>query len=99
MLLPLWPQAPAWRQLQGTGLSFCHPFLVLQEDGSVPSQEAEVLSESLVQTSSHCHEAAALAGAREGVFSCMMEGGWCWSPIGLAMGAGLAAIPGLGAAA
>lgn len=98
MSLPLWPRAPAWRQLQGTGLCFCHPFVGLQEDGSVPSQEAEVLSESLVQTSSHCHEAAALHGAGEGLFSCVMEAGWCWSPTGLAVGAGLAAIPGARAA-
>lgn len=65
----------------------------------MPSQEAEVLSESLVQTSSHCHEAVALHGAGEGLFSCVMEGDWCWSTSPwLAMRAGLAAVPGARAA-
>lgn len=80
-------------------LHCCHPFLGLQEDGSVPSWEANVPSESLAQASPYRRGPAVLCGAGEGLFSCMMEWGWCWSPVVSAMGVGPAAVPRAGAVA
>lgn len=65
-----------------------------QEDGSMPSQEAEVPSESLAQTSPCGRGTAALHGAGEGLFSRATGSGWCWSPMVSAVGAGPAAVPG-----
>ena len=65
----------------------------------MPSWEADVPSESLAQASPHRRGPAALCGAGEGLFSCMMEWGWCLSSVVSAMGVGPASIPRAGAVA